>query len=66
MSVRTIVVIAASIMICIACIATGSTRTFARDAQMTRLNHNHKHGHRTVNHGRSAHPGSMGQAAPAR
>jgi hypothetical protein len=64
MSVRTIVVIAASTMICIACIAGGSTSTFARDAQMTRLSH-HKHTHHPVNHGRSAHPGSTGQAAPA-
>jgi len=64
MSLRTIVLIAASVVIGIACIATGSTDTFARDAQMTRLNHKGTH-HHSVNHGRSAHPGSMGKAAPA-
>jgi hypothetical protein len=63
MSLRTIVLIAASFIIGIACIATGSTDTFARDAQMTRL-HKGTH-HHTVNHGRSTHPGSAGTAAPA-
>jgi hypothetical protein len=64
MSLRTIVLIAASVIIGIACIATGSTSSFARDAQMTRLDHKRSH-HHPVNHGRSAHPGSTGSAAPA-
>ena len=64
MSLRTIVLIAASVIIGIACIATGSTDTFARDAQMTRLNHKGTH-HHPINHGRSAHPGSTGNPAPA-
>ena len=63
MSLRTIVSIAASVIIGIACIATVSTNTFARDAGMTRLNHNPTH-HHTINHGRAAHPGSTGKAAP--
>jgi hypothetical protein len=63
MSIRTIVLIAASIVIGIACVATVSTDTFARDAAMTRLNHKRVH-HHPINHGRSAHPGSMGNAAP--
>ena len=57
MSLRTIVSIAASVIIGIACIATVSTDTFARDAGMTRLNHSRTH-HHTINHGRAAHPGS--------
>ena len=64
MSLRTIVLLAASVIIGIAYIVTGSTATFARDAQMTRLHHKGTH-HHSVNHGRSAHPGSMGNAAPA-
>jgi hypothetical protein len=64
MSLRTIVSTAASVIIGIACISTVSTDTFARDAGMTRLNHNRVH-HHTINHGRAAHPGSMGKAAPA-
>lgn len=64
MSLRTIVLLAASVIIGIACIATGSTATFARDAQMTRLHHKGAH-HHPINHGRSAHPGSMGKAAAA-
>jgi hypothetical protein len=64
MSLRTIVLIAASVVIGIACFAIGSTGTFARDAQMTRLHHKGTH-HHSVNHGRSAHPGSTGNAAPA-
>jgi hypothetical protein len=63
MSLRTIVSIAASVIIGIACIATVSTGTFARDAGMTRLNHNRTH-HHTINHGRAAHPGSTAKAAP--
>jgi hypothetical protein len=63
MSLRTIVSIAASVIIGIACIATVSTDTFARDAGMTRLNHSRTH-HHTMNHGRSAHPGSTAKAAP--
>jgi hypothetical protein len=63
MSLRTIVLIAASLIIAVACLATGSTGTFARDAQMNRLHH--KGTHHTVNHGRSAHPGSMAKPAPA-
>ena len=64
MSLRTIVLIAASVIIGIAYIAVGSTVTFARDAQMTRLHHKGTH-HHSVNQGRSAHPGSTGNAAPA-
>ena len=64
MSLRTIVLLAASVIIGIAYIVTGSSATFARDAQMTRLHHKGTH-HHSVNHGRSAHPGSMGKAAPA-
>jgi len=64
MSVRVIVLIAASFVIAVACIATGSTQSFARDAQMMRLHHKGGH-HHPINHGRSAHPGSAGQAAPA-
>jgi hypothetical protein len=63
MSLRTIVSIAASVIIGIACIATVSTDTFARDAGMTRLNHSRTH-HHTMNHGRAAHPGSTAKAAP--
>ena len=63
MSLRTIVLIAASVIIAAACIATGSRGTFARDAQMTRLDHKGTH-HRAINHGRSAHPGSTSKAAP--
>ena len=59
---RTVVLIAASLVIVIGCIATGSTNSFARDAQMTRLNHKGSH-HHPINHGRSAHPSSMGKAA---
>lgn len=62
MSLRTIVLIAAAVIVGIACIATGSTGAFARDAGMTRLNHKGGH-HHAVNHGRSAHPGSTGKAA---
>jgi hypothetical protein len=63
MSLRTTVLIAAAVIIGIACIATGSTDTFARDAQMTRLDHKRVH-HHPINHGRSAHPGSTGKVAP--
>jgi hypothetical protein len=63
MSLRTVVLIAASVIIGIACVATGSTDMFARDAQMTRLDHKRVH-HHPINHGRSAHPGSTGKAAP--
>jgi hypothetical protein len=64
MSLRSIVLLAASVVIGIACIVTVSTATFARDAQMTRLHHKGTH-HHSVNHGRSAQPGSTGSAAPA-
>ena len=49
MSLRTIVLIAASLIIGIACIATVSTDAFARSTGMTRLNHHHHH-HHTVHH----------------
>ena len=62
MSVRATILIAASVIIAAACIAADSTGTFARDAQMTRLDHKGGH-HHPINHGRSAHPGSSGQAA---
>lgn len=64
MSLRTIISIAASLVVGVACIATGSTPTFARDHQMNHLTHKGTH-HHTVNHGRSAHPGSTATAAPA-
>jgi hypothetical protein len=63
MSLRTIVLIAASVIVGIACMATGSTETFARDAGMKRLNQGaHPN---TANKGRSAHPASRGKATPA-
>jgi hypothetical protein len=49
MSLRTLVLIAASLIIGIACIVTVSTDTFARSAGMTRLSHHHHH-HHTVHH----------------
>jgi hypothetical protein len=48
MSLRTIVSIAASVIIGIAFIATVSTDAFARPAGMTRLHHHHHH--HTVHH----------------
>ena len=51
MSLRTIVLSAASIIIGIACIATVSTETFARPAGLTRLDHSRYYHHRyTVHH----------------
>jgi hypothetical protein len=64
MSLRTIILISASVIIGLAFITTGSTGTFARDHQMNNLHHKGAH-HHTVNHGRSAHPGSTATAAPA-
>ena len=56
MSLRTIVSIAASVIIGIACIATVSTDTFARPAGLTRLDHSRVH-HHTVHHsGQVRHP----------
>jgi hypothetical protein len=56
MSLRTIVLMAASVIVGIACIATVSTETFARPAGLTRLNHGHHH-HHTVHHsGQVRHP----------
>jgi len=49
MSLRTIVLSAASIIIGIACIATVSTETFARPAGLTRLDHS-RHHHRGIHH----------------
>jgi hypothetical protein len=63
MSLRSIFLIAAAAIIGLACIAVGSTASFARDAQMTKLDHKRSH-HHAVNHGRSAHPGNTGKAAP--
>jgi hypothetical protein len=50
MSLRTIVLMAASVIIGIACIATVSTETFARSPSgLKRLDHSHHH-HRGVHH----------------
>jgi hypothetical protein len=52
MSLRAVILIAASVIIGIAFIATVSTETFARDAGMTRLNHSrHHHHHQPAHHG---------------
>jgi hypothetical protein len=53
MSLRAVVLSAASVIIGIAFIATVSTATFARDAGMTRLNHSrhHHHHHQPAHHG---------------
>jgi hypothetical protein len=64
MLLRTTVLIAAAVVIGIVCVATGSTASFARDAQMMRLDHKRGH-HHPINHGRSAHPGSTGKEAAA-
>jgi hypothetical protein len=66
MSLRSIVLIAASVIIGIACIATVSTDTFARAAGVTRLDHS-RHHHRTVHHSGQAQVrhGSTGNAARA-
>ena len=67
MSLRTIVSIAASVVIGIACTATVSTGAFARSADMTRLHHSKSH-HTTVHSGRAVNHPSTGNAAatPAR
>lgn len=64
MSFRTIILIAASLIIGVACAATGSSDALARDHQMNHLTHKGSH-HHTVNHGRSVHPGSTARAAPS-
>jgi hypothetical protein len=51
MSLRAVILIAASVIIGIAFIATVSTETFARDAGMTRLNHSRHHHHQPAHHG---------------
>jgi hypothetical protein len=61
MSLRTIVSIAASVIIGIACTATVSTDAFARSADMTRLHHHHVH-RNTVPHGGHVRSGNMGNA----
>lgn len=63
MSFRTIVSIAASVMIGIACVATVSTDTFAKSvpAGTTRLEHKH-HYHHTVHHSGAVRYGSPGNA----
>jgi hypothetical protein len=63
MSLRTIVLIAASVVIGIACTATVSTDAFARSADMTRLHHGKTH-HKTSHSGRAVnHPTTGGAAA---
>jgi len=49
MSLRAIVLSAASVIIGIACIAVVSTETFARPAGLNRLDHS-RHHHRGVHH----------------
>jgi hypothetical protein len=52
MSLRAVILSAASVIIGVAFIATVSTETFARDAGMTRLNHSrHHHHHQPAHHG---------------
>jgi hypothetical protein len=52
MSLRAVILSAASVIVGIAFIATVSTETFARDAGMTRLNHSrHHHHHQPAHHG---------------
>jgi hypothetical protein len=57
MSLRTIVLMAASVIVGIACIATVSTETFARSPSgLKRLDHG-RHHHHTVHHsGQVRHP----------
>jgi hypothetical protein len=55
MSLRAIVLSAASVIIGIACIAVISTETFARPAGMTRLDHS-RHHHRGVHHSGQVQP----------
>jgi hypothetical protein len=67
MSLRTIVLIAASLIIGIACIAAVSTETFARTPHgLKHLNHSHHH-HPGVHHSGQVQPhhGSKGNAARA-
>jgi hypothetical protein len=67
MSLRTIVLTAASVIIGIACIAAVSTEAFARHpAGLTRLDHS-RHHHRGVHHSGQVQPhhGSKGNAARA-
>ena len=66
MSLRTIALIAASVIIGIACIATVSTDTFARPAGLTRLDYS-RHHHHTVHHSGQVQVrhGSTGSAARA-
>lgn len=51
MSLRAVILSAASVIIGIVFIATVSTETFARDAGMTRLNHSRHHHHQPAHHG---------------
>jgi hypothetical protein len=64
MSLRTIVLSAASVIIGIACIAAVSTETFARAAGLNRLDHS-RHHHRGVHHSGQVRHGSTGNAARA-
>ena len=67
MSLRTIVLMAASVIIGIACIAIVSTETFARSPSgLKRLDHS-RHHHRGVHHSGQVQPhhGSKGNAARA-
>jgi hypothetical protein len=50
MSLRTIVLIATSVVIGIACIVTASTESFARTPAGTTRLHHHQHHHGTVHH----------------
>jgi hypothetical protein len=56
MSLRAIILSAASVIIGIAFIATVSTETFARDAGLLRLDHG-RHHHQPAHHGGRVHRG---------
>jgi hypothetical protein len=56
MSLRAVILIAASVIIGIAFIATVPTETFARDAGLTRLKHS-RHHHQPAHHGGRVHRG---------
>jgi hypothetical protein len=62
MSLRTIVSIAASVIIAIACTATVSTDAFAAPAGMTRLHHHHHHHGNTVHRSGQVRHGPTGNA----
>jgi hypothetical protein len=67
MSLRAIILSAASVVIGIAFFSTVSTETFARDAGLLRLNHS-RHHHQPAHHGGRVHRGRpiAQQGLPAR